>query len=170
MKKNTAVIIVDMQDFFLKNFPASISKSLIENQTHILNLCIKKKIPIVLLEYKAGGILRGKTTAKLLKLVNGSIVKTFVKENNCGFTDTTLHDTLKDLRIGTVLIIGLNANGCVQDTAISALHRGYKVITGDGVIASSSRGDLTLSSRNKKWFKKNTIFFEHMDGLKNYLK
>jgi nicotinamidase-related amidase len=169
MKKDTAVIIIDMQDFFLKNFPVSISNELIENQKHVINLCLKKKMPFVLLEYKAGGIFRGKTILKLEKIVKDSVKEIIVKESNSGFTDTDLDKTLRNLNVGTVLLMGLNANGCIQDTAIGAIHRRYKVVTSAGIIASSSRKDLALSKRNERWFKKNTHFFEDPTNLTSYL-
>ncbi|MBI5126601.1 MAG: cysteine hydrolase [Candidatus Taylorbacteria bacterium] len=168
MKKNIAVIIIDMQDFFLRNFPVSISNKLLDNQKEIINICVIKKLPFILLEYKAGGIIRGETTLKLRKLLKNS--KVIIKANNSGFTHTNLDEILRDVHIGTVLLMGLNANGCIQDTSIGALHRGYKVITSKGIIASSSRKDLTLSKRNEQWFKNNTIFFEDTDGLVGYLK
>ncbi len=170
MKKNTAVIIIDMQDFFLKNFPVSICNEFIENQKQVISLCMKKKLPFILLEYKAGGILRGKTILKLEKMVKSSTKETIIKNNNGGFTNTNLDKILRNQNIGTVLLMGLNANGCVQDTAIGAIHRGYRVISSEGVIASSSRKDLTLSKRNKNWFKEKTIFFEIFSELVRYLK
>ena len=158
-----------MQDFFLKNFPVSISNELFENQKQVIDLCLKKKMPFVLVEYKAGGILRGKTILKLEKLFKDSVEEIFVKENNSGFTNTDLDKTLRNLNIKTVLLMGLNANACIQDTAIGAIRRRYKVITSEGIIASSSRKDLTLSKRNGRWFKKNTHFFESPAALITYL-
>jgi nicotinamidase-related amidase len=170
MKKDIAVIIVDMQDFFLKNFPVSISNELVYNQKKVIGLCIKKKLPFLLLEYKAGGISRGKTILKLKKMVNNSVRGIINKENNSGFTKTNLDRTLRDLNIGAILLMGLNANGCIQDTAIGAIHRGYKVITAKGIVANSSRMDLTLSKRNEKWFKNNTNFFDNDTDLIDHLK
>ena len=61
--------------------------------------------------------------------------------------------------------MGVNANGCVQDTAMSALRRGYKVITAEGVTASSSRRDLSLSTNNKTWYLKNTLLLANVTAL-----
>ena len=68
-----------------------------------------------------------------------------------------------------ILLMGINANGCVQDTAIGALYRKYKVITSHGIIASSSRKDINLSERNKDWFIKNTNYFENIEDVLIYL-
>lgn len=170
MKKNTAVIIIDMQDFFLKNFPTPISNELVEKQKRVILFCLRKKMPFILLEYKAGGVFRGRTVSRIKKIINNSVKEVLIKENNGGFTNTDLDKTLKNLNIGTLLLMGLNANGCVQDTAIGAIHRRYKVITSEGIIASSSRKDLSLSKNNGNWFKKNTIFFKNHNDLVNYIK
>jgi nicotinamidase-related amidase len=64
--------------------------------------------------------------------------------------------------------MGINASGCVQDTAIGALHRGYQVITSRGVVASSTKRDSNLDT-SKKWYSENGLFFEDTDGLIDYI-
>ena len=168
-RKNKALIIIDMQDFFLKKFVSNIKKSLVRNQGVLIDLCVKKNIPIIILEYKCKGILRGKTISQLKKKTKYALKEVIIKENNSGFTNTRLDIVLKDLKINEVILAGINSNGCIQDTAIGALHRKYKVITSLGVMASSSRKDLDLSKKNKDWFIDNTIFFENLKDLIKYL-
>ena len=50
--KNTALIVVDMQDFFLKNLGAENRNKLISNQINIINFFIKNKSNIIFLEYQ----------------------------------------------------------------------------------------------------------------------
>ncbi|MFC1615065.1 isochorismatase family cysteine hydrolase [Patescibacteria group bacterium] len=169
-RKNKALILIDMQDFFLKKFVPSIKKNLIHNQTILIDKCIKNKIPIIVLEYKCRGIFRGETIPQLKKKVKPMLKEIIIKESNSGFTDTKLDTILKDLKVKEVILAGINANGCIQDTAIGALHRGYKVTTSFGVIANLSRKDLDLSKRNKDWFMNNTTFFEDVENLVNHLK
>jgi nicotinamidase-related amidase len=160
LKKNTAVIIVDMQDFFLDNFTPKNRELLIMNQIKIIKLCVKNKLPFVILEYKCRGIFRGELIKKLDKMIKNTQKETIIKESNSGFTDTNLDSILNNLKIKQILLFGINANGCVQDTAIGAIRRGDRVITASGIIASSSRKDLELSVKNLKWYKKNTTFCE----------
>lgn len=169
-KKDTAVIIIDMQEFFLANFPKPIVKQLIENQKRIINICLKKNFPFILTEYKTRGIFRGPTISTIKNLVKNSVIVTIIKEQNSAFTKTDLDTILKENKIKKVLLIGINANACVQDTAIAAIFRGYQVITAQGIIACASRGDMSLSKTNKKWFAENTVFFEDFKQLENYLK
>ncbi len=155
MKNNTAVIIVDMQDFFLKNFKSDIRNKLIANQIKVIDFYLKNKTPFVLLEYRCRGIFRGKVIKEIDQRIKGVNREYIVKENNSGFTNTKLDEILKKWGIRNIVLMGINANGCVQDTAIGAIHRGYKVLTSFDIIASSSRADFSLSPQNKKWYQKN---------------
>ncbi len=168
-QSDTAVILVDMQDFFLKNFLPSIKKNLIENQLRVIDICVKKKIPFIILEYKCRGVFRGSLIQDLDKKIQNVHKEVVVKEHNSGFTKTKLDSILKQLRVKKLLIMGVNANGCVQDTAIGAFGRGFKVVTSCGVMGSASRSDLDLSKRNKDWYVCNTIFKKDTDDLINYL-
>lgn len=163
--ESSALIIVDMQMFFLKNFKSDSLQNLIDNQTIILNYFVKNKLPICFLEYKAGGILRGTTIPALRKLANGASSHVIIKENNSGFIGTNLDTHLKALGVKNLILMGVNANGCVQDTAMSALRRGYKVITAEGVTASSSRRDLSFSTNNKNWYLKHTLLSANVTAL-----
>jgi nicotinamidase-related amidase len=166
MKKDTAVIIIDMQEFFLNNFPKPIVKQLIENQKQIINVCLKKGLPFILLEYKTRGIFRGPTIPAIKNLVKKSVIQTIIKENNSGFTKTNLDTILKENKIKKVLLVGINANACVQDTAIVALFRGYQVITAEGIMACASRGDMSLSKANKNGLQKILSFLKTLRRLR----
>ncbi len=155
-----AVVIVDMQEFFLKDFSVSDRDRFIKNQLAIIDQCLLRRTPFVLLEYMTNGINRGKTIQKISNKIKGVAKKIIIKENNGGFTDTNLDEVLKDFGVKNILLMGLNANGCIQDTAIGAINRNYKVIIVEGTTASSSRKDLLMSRNNKKWFMGNTQFFE----------
>lgn len=169
MRKNVALILVDMQDFFLKNFSPVIKRNLITRQGYVIDLCIRKNVPLIVLEYKAGGIDRGKTTPALEQKIRKAKQEIIIKENNSGFTKTTLHEILKGLGIKEIVLMGVNANGCVQDTAIGALHRGYKVVTCLETMASASRKDAELSKRNRDWFRSNTTLLESSENLIAYI-
>ena len=158
--KGTAVIIVDMQDFFLKNLDVHVRSTLIKNQIHAIDSFMKSGTPIILVEYKAGGVLRGPTTASLRSRLGAYPLATLIKESNSGFTKTGLEDLLKKARVRKIALMGINANACIQDTAIGALRRGYEVIVTKGLVANSYRKDLELSSRNERWFRNNCIWVE----------
>lgn len=166
-ENKTAVILIDMQDFFLQHFKDSIKKTLIENQLRVLDKCAKQKIPLIVVEYKARGKFRGSTTGKLnqkLKTISHELI---IKESNSAFTNTDLDKILKGLHTKKLFIIGINANACIQDTAIGAIHRGYKVTVSKGLTACASRTDMELSKRNEEWYRSNCRLLDTAEeGLK----
>lgn len=158
---STAVILVDMQDFFLEKFEKEKVKDLILNQNKVLELCEVNKIPLFVLEYSG----RGKTVSALQKSIKKvEDVSVVVKENNSGFRDTNLDELLKNKGVKKIILMGINGSGCVQDTAIGALKRGYKIMTSRGVIASNTMRDANLAT-SKKWYSKNGKFFESVEDL-----
>lgn len=163
MTQTTTVLIVDMQDFFLKNLDPFVKKTLLKNQLRIIDACTEKNFPFILLEYGDKGVSRGKTNTSITSKIKN--IQLLVKNNNSGFTKTTLDLILKKLHTKNIIVMGINANGCVQDTIIGALKRKYKIITSHGIIANSYKKDLNLSAQNKKWYQKNTSFFENIEDL-----
>lgn len=161
----SAVVMIDMQDFFLENLADESRRKLIENQSWVLDLCAKREIPLFVFEYNAGGVLRGPTTKLLQDKARGVSGVTIVKDNNSAFVGTNLHERLKEKKIRTLFIIGINANGCVQDTAMGALRRGYKVFTSTDLIASTSRGTLGLSKRNEHWYRSNNLLLKNVQEV-----
>lgn len=162
-----ALIIIDMQNFFLKHMSPKNKKTLIEKQLTVIRACRKANLPIIALEYACLGIPRGHIVAKLHEASRPQV--TIVKQKNGGFTQTNLDQILKDWGVGEVVLIGINGSGCVQDTAIGALHRNYKVVTCLETMANTWRNDLKLTDRNTKWYQANTRLFQTTDELINHI-
>ena len=160
-KNKLAVLIIDMQDFFLKKVTKENRDRIIPDQIKIIDFCAKNNVPIIVLEYKN----RGNTTKilkeKLQKLSNVQII---VKEYNSGFRGTHLDEILGNMKVKNILLMGINASGCVQDTAIGALHRGYKILTASMVIASFSEKDKNLAT-SEKWYPRKGKYFESTEDL-----
>ncbi len=164
---NFVVVIIDMQDFFLRRFDAVVRKEVVANQQDIIDFCNKNGVPVVLVEYEGKG--RGRTLSVLRNRIKKSLlVDVISKPNNSAFRDTDLEGLMKELKVRSMVLMGINASGCVQDTAIGALRRGYKIVTSRGVIASSSVRDKYLNT-SKKWYSKKGKFFESPEALKDFL-
>lgn len=166
--KNTALVIVDMQNFFLKNSINKDVDSVINNQRKVIDFFNKNNSPIVFLEYQDEKNSRGCVLPVLSKKAKNKY--TIKKLSNGGFTNTDLNKILKDLKIKKIVLVGINANGCVQDTAIGAIRRGYEIISSEDLMANIYFDNLGLSRNNKKWYQENTKFFEKYNTLLKYLK
>ncbi len=168
--KDVAVVVVDMQSFFLKNVNHLVKVKLLKNQSEILIWSSKNKMPTIFLEYGDEGISRGKTNSVLINSSDGKFTSSLVKNSNSGFTGTNLDKVLNNFGVSKIILMGINANGCVQDTAIGAIRRNYQVCTADGIIANSHCLDMNLSVKNKKWYQENTRYFGRIEDLMSYFK
>jgi len=92
-----------MQSFFLKKFEPKILDALIKNQLELIDFCVQKRLPFIVVEYKAGGKFRGKTISKLDDRIKYVHKETIIKEHNSAFTRTKLDTILKDIEIKEIL-------------------------------------------------------------------
>jgi len=59
-----------------------------------------------------------------------------VKRRSDSFMGTNLDQILEEHQVGKLVVVGLDAAGCVRSTALAALNRGYKIsLIEDAVIA-----------------------------------
>lgn len=61
-----------------------------------------------------------------LPAADGEVV--IAKGEDDGFRDTDLQDTLQDLEVGRLVVVGIQSEMCVAATARGALDRGYAVV------------------------------------------
>ena len=141
-----------MQNIFLKNMSQKNKYVLVQNQLSIVQACVDKNIPIIELEYDVIGMPKGKTVPQLHSQYRP--LRTIIKKDNGGFTNTPLGEILSKMDVKEIILIGINANSCVQDTAIGGLNRGYRIMTAIGTIANVWRSDLELSRSNRLWYQK----------------
>lgn len=164
-KAKTAIVVVDMQDVFLRELNARVRSELINNQSRLFDLAFKKHIPVIVLEYGKNGLTRGQTIKQIREGAHNQILFTIIKNSNSGFKETDLDLRLKAHNINKLIVVGVNANGCVQDTVIGALRGNYEVLTAKGLIANSYTNDMSLSPRNEAWYKRKVRFFDSTEEL-----
>jgi len=178
-RESTAVLVVDMLNDFFKPGGRMVLEGghvLFEPIRKLLRRARRFKVPIIYLndshrpglkedrEFKkrAQHCIEGTWGAQVvseLRPQNGDLI--ISKRRFSGFFETDLDLTLKDLRIDTLIIIGVVTNICVRSTVHDAFFRGYKVIVPkDCVMATGEReqasslydiethfGDVTTSDR-----------------------
>ncbi len=151
LRKLLAVILIDMQEDFVKDLRAGEAKRIIPNQLEILKYCNQFSIPIVVLELNVQSY--GKTNEILLnEAKKNHHFRLIGKEYDNGFFKTELDYHLKALGIKKLFIMGINANYCVKETARGAIDNGYKIMTSNEVISGQS-GHSRYNSID--WFKSN---------------
>lgn len=146
---STAVILVDMQEGFIRNLRYGECDRIIPNQLEILRHCCSVNIPVVVLEFFGFGPTIRTLKKEVKKNPNHRYIK---KDYDSGFYRTALHAHLQSLGVKHIFLMGINADYCVKDTAEDAIKKGYKIITCNEVIS----GQYHHSHDNSvPWFRAN---------------
>ncbi len=143
--KNSALLVIDMQDFFLNKeshayVPSAIT--IVKNINSIIAEYRKQKLPIIftfhaLEEGEEPGIM-GRWWGDMLRdtdplsKIDPSIDYnkddiTIQKKRYSAFIGTDLDQILKDKKIDTLVIVGIMAHLCCESTAREAFMRDYEV-------------------------------------------
>ena len=165
-----AVLLIDMQDYFLQHHHRDDQKMLLSAHERVLDLCHDKSLPVAVLEYAN----HGSTTDYLREKVECLPQReTFTKSSDSAFVGTTLHHYLCSLDISDVVLLGINAEVCVKCTAIDAKREGYSLLTARDCIAQPRAylpGESTDRIPLSKWYEKNTQLYENSSVLIEMIK
>ncbi|MCD4704900.1 cysteine hydrolase [bacterium] len=144
MKK--ALLIIDLlQDFFKEGLLAEHQQKLVTSINELVDIAHKQNIPVIWVrqEYKidlSDAPLYNRKNNKLITIENTAGCKLLptlhyekndyeiVKKRYSAFFKTNLEKLLKQLKIDTLIITGVNTMTCVRTTAIDAYQRDYEVI------------------------------------------
>ncbi|MGV8168496.1 MAG: isochorismatase family protein [Candidatus Nanoarchaeia archaeon] len=146
----TALLLVDMQDYFLNALSSEELKTEMPNYIKLIKKAIKNKAHIFVLEYK--GRNTGKTNSKLMKFVSKGDYTLVQKSWSDGFYNTNLDDLLKQKGINKLVLAGVNASCCVLGTGESAVKKGYTISTSPDVIGDDKDYKPEETTESLKWY------------------
>ncbi|HLC81968.1 MAG TPA: isochorismatase family cysteine hydrolase [Candidatus Nanoarchaeia archaeon] len=130
---NLGILLIDMQDDFLQEISEAEKAREIPRIIKVLNYAGNRRIPIVILEYDGNGQTIDVLRREIISLRTD--VRYIVKSSDDGFYQTSLADHLKQLQVKDLILMGINATGCVKTTGAGALNHGFSIITSRDVIA-----------------------------------
>jgi nicotinamidase-related amidase len=159
--KRTAILIIDMQESFLKYLKDKDYEKIVLNQQRIIESFMSINIPIIIMEY----IRHGPTIQKIMDLLkdyNHSVL--LEKYYDDAFKDTYLDEELRKLGVVQLIVMGVNASGCVKKTVSSAKKSFYSIITSEDIISNGywNRQDPDTTP----WYIKNTVWIPINEILK----
>ncbi len=156
---NLAVLVIDMQEWFLQGIEYEEQHKEIPYQVEVLEYCKNNNIPVFVIEYKDCG-----PTVKIIKdKVDSLEKKTYItKPYDDGFIKTDLAEQLRKNKIDTVLLMGINASACVLNTAAGAVIAGFKVMTSKDLISDPKSYD---SNESIGWYETNSIYRDDYKDL-----
>ncbi|MBT6690709.1 cysteine hydrolase [Candidatus Parcubacteria bacterium] len=164
-RSDIAVLIIDMQRDFVSHLRKGEAERIIPNQLCILEQCLRLEIPIIVIECKTYKY--GKTVSEITVTINDAPYVYFIeKRGDDAFINTQLHKLLQELGVKTLVMLGINADYCVMDTARSALKLEYKILTSNDVISGQSHHSRTNSSH---WYQNNGMWVDSTSLLASNL-
>lgn len=175
----TAVVVVDMiNDFVTGVFKSERAEKIVPNVKLLLDSARKQRMPIIYAsdahvpdadkEFRVWPphAVAGTWGAQIvdeLKPAKGDY--TIQKRVYSAFQKTDLDRILRELKVDTLIIVGLVTDICVQHTAADAFFRGYRIIIPqDCVEASSAEVQKTAIDYMKK------VYGSEITNLKEIMK
>jgi len=147
-----SVIVVDMlNDFVTGALKCERASRIIPNIQRLLDFARKKEIPVIYvsdahlprvdeeLELWPPHAIVGTKGAEIveeLKPVEGDY--TLQKRRYSAFYETGLDSLLRELKVDTVVLVGLVTNVCIQHTAADAFFRGYRIIVPEDCVEATT--------------------------------
>lgn len=141
-----AVLVIDIQEDFTGTtarppFPYKDSRKLIDTVNAIAEVAQQKNVPVVYIRqeldgfigrllshlFAGGTAIKGNPGTRIDKRVHLVSHHLFPKPKSDAFSNPDLGKFLIERQISEVYLIGLDADGCVHNTALGALNRGYTV-------------------------------------------
>lgn len=148
----TAVVVVDMiNDFVTGALKSERALKIIPNVKRLLDFVRRERIPIIYASDahlpnvdKEFGVwpphaVAGSWGAQIvneLKPKKGDY--TIQKRKYSAFQGTDLDQLLRDLKVDTLIMVGLVTDICIQHTAADAFFRGYRIIVPQDCVEASS--------------------------------
>ncbi len=147
-----AILVIDMQDYFLSWIDPQSTDALISAQQNVLRHATQEDIPIAVLEMEG----YGPTVDSILEEVANVPTCTFIQKTNLsGFQNTDLDKHLQKWERRTLLLMGLYAGACIRETALGGRRKGYSVITTPQLIAEMND---TFAEQAFCWYTQNNCF------------
>ncbi|MBA3064728.1 cysteine hydrolase [Candidatus Woesearchaeota archaeon] len=131
-ERDIAFLLIDMQEEFLRAIHNKDKERIIRYQREMLEYSIQEGIYTIIVKFKGGGNLCEEISGIVDKLQNKDPIE---KPKDSAFDRTNLNLKLQDRNIKKLYLMGINAMGCVRETAKDAIEKGYDIATSDRWIA-----------------------------------
>ena len=154
-----AVLLIDMQEYFLDTIDEKEKKEMISSQIEVLEYCAKKDIPAAILEFAYLGDTIDELVPYISKVPRRCNLKKTKKD---GFTNPELLEQLNEWNVKNLSIMGILSSQCVKSTAESALKCGYSIATSNALIADHY---LPYHKETIDWFKDKGKYYDDYKTL-----
>lgn len=130
-----AVMVVDMQERFLKYFRPELKESIIKNQIKVLRHSAENNVPALAVEFED----EGKTITEIYEeIIKNNQYDSVIKKDENAFKTISVLDKLCDWNVTDIFLMGVNASACIRNTAAGARKYGFNVATTIDVIGDDT--------------------------------
>ncbi len=143
LDKNTALVLIDLQNGIVKIPPADVVNNIIKNVVKLVDAFHKAGLPVVVVNVNPAGTTwsKGRKDAKptsssffegdslhIISQIKTQAGDVFITKHTWGaFYETALDDELKKRNITGIVLAGISTSLGVEGTARQASERGYNV-------------------------------------------
>jgi nicotinamidase/pyrazinamidase len=165
-----AVLVIDIQEDFTgvtakPPFPYRDSQKLIDTVNTITEYASQRNIPVIYIRqeldgfigtllsnlFAGGTAIKGNPGTEIDKRVNLVSSNIYPKPKSDAFSNQVFEEFLIRNQINELYLVGLDADGCVHNTALGALNRGYTVnIVTDAIVLKEEEKWNELLEQYKK--------------------
>lgn len=146
-----------MQTIFVHRQRKGGAEKIIPHQQVVLKACKEHRVPLFIVELKpTNGMGYGSTIPELRQFTDDheDAVK-ILKNKNSAFSSQKLLTQLTERSVQTLVLMGVNANFCVKETAIDALKYNYTVCTSPELISGEMHHSL---DEEVQWYEEQKLF------------
>ncbi|MFA5023304.1 MAG: isochorismatase family cysteine hydrolase [Candidatus Paceibacterota bacterium] len=167
--KSLAVLLIDMQESFVKRLRKRDIAVIIPNQKRVLRWCATFDLPLVVLVYDDFGL--EKDIIPELRSEADKVPRclTVKKRWDNGFFQTGLEAHLRSIGARHLLITGVNATGCVLKTAGAAIGLGFSLVVAENLVADATRTCFRGCNKSLDWYRPNAVFRKEAGRLRPVL-
>ena len=151
--KNTALVIIDMQNAYFNNDALAKQKSeLMERINELIDTATKQSVPVFnvvteherdrstwtlnMLDDGAGYLCRDDADSETVAGLDVGNARTIIKTRDSAFFGTDFADQLAKNDIDSLVICGVSTHGCIMQTAADAYAHNLRVILAREAIAT----------------------------------
>jgi nicotinamidase-related amidase len=139
--QDLAILIIDMQDKWLERIVPAKLESMIPAQVEMIRYCAREGLAVAVIEYHLKLTMVGSTMPQLFNETMMLPKERFLysdKERADGFhgeQGERLAQSLRNLGIARLCLMGVAGIGCVKDTGQGAIDHGFSIISAEQLVA-----------------------------------
>ncbi|MBE2978401.1 cysteine hydrolase family protein [Priestia megaterium] len=133
MSKKTALLLIDVQNIMFSYKGGSLwnEQQVLKNITSLREKAHQSNVPIIYIQHTDPSsdsmLSEGKVTWEIHQDVRPLPIDTVIQKSSWdAFYQTTLHEKLQELKIGKLVIAGMQTEFCLDTTCRRAYSLGYK--------------------------------------------